>query len=74
MDAGWEMCGGGGDDGLVRVWNVGGGGAGRDGSGAEMTLRGHGDRVTCVKSHYTLFLLLLHANSDIVFTVEEQKL
>ena len=39
----------GGDDGLVRVWNVGGGGAGRDGSGAEMTLRGHGDRVTCVK-------------------------
>ena len=49
MDVGWETCGGGGDDGLVRVWNVGGGEAGQDGSGAEMTLCGHGDRVTCVK-------------------------
>jgi len=42
----------GGDDGLVRVWSVsggGGGGGGRDGSGPEITLRGHGDRVTCVK-------------------------
>ncbi len=40
---------GGGDNGLVPVWNVGGGEAGQDGSGAEMTLRGHGDRVTFVK-------------------------
>ena len=38
----------GGDDGLVRVWSVSGSG-GRDGSGPEITLRGHGDRVTCVK-------------------------
>ena len=50
----WHGCGmgnvwWGGDDGLVRVWNVGGGEAGQDGSGAEMTLCGHGDRVTCVK-------------------------
>jgi WD40 repeat protein len=42
----------GGDDGLVRVWSVsggGGGGGGRDGGGPEITLSGHGDRVTCVK-------------------------
>eukprot|EP00578_Thalassiosira_sp_NH16_P029190 CAMPEP_0181103632 /NCGR_PEP_ID=MMETSP1071-20121207/14971_1 /TAXON_ID=35127 /ORGANISM="Thalassiosira sp., Strain NH16" /LENGTH=723 /DNA_ID=CAMNT_0023186723 /DNA_START=28 /DNA_END=2199 /DNA_ORIENTATION=- len=39
----------GGDDGLVRVWNVGYGGGGGGGSGgADITLRGHGDRVTCV--------------------------
>ena len=37
----------GGDDGLVRVWNVGGGVSG--GSGAEITLRGHGDKVTSIK-------------------------
>lgn len=41
----------GGDDGVVRVWDVGGGG--RDGGlgeggGADLTLRGHGDRVACV--------------------------
>lgn len=39
----------GGDDGLVRVWNVGGATSGGSGSGAEMTLRGHGDKVTSIK-------------------------
>mmetsp|Transcript_21222 Transcript_21222/g.44253 ORF Transcript_21222/g.44253 Transcript_21222/m.44253 type:complete len:705 (+) Transcript_21222:322-2436(+) len=42
----------GGDDGLVRVWNVSGGmkdgGLGNSG-GADTTLRGHGDKVTSVK-------------------------
>jgi len=44
----------GGDDGLVRVWNVSGGmkdGGMRDGDGGAMfTLRGHGDKVSCVKT------------------------
>ena len=46
----------GGDDGVVRIWNVSGGmkdgglGDGRSGSGgAEVTLRGHGDKVSSVK-------------------------
>ena len=41
----------GGDDGLVRVWNIGGSSSSSTGGGggAEITLRGHGDRVTCVK-------------------------
>ncbi|KAL7531245.1 hypothetical protein ACHAXR_010282 [Thalassiosira sp. AJA248-18] len=42
----------GGDDGVVRVWNVSGGmkdgGIGSSG-GAEVTLRGHGDKVTSVR-------------------------
>ena len=37
----------GGDDGLVRVWNVGGTSGGS--SGAEITLRGHGDKVSSIK-------------------------
>ncbi|EED91086.1 WD40-repeat protein [Thalassiosira pseudonana CCMP1335] len=36
----------GGDDGVVRVWNVSGGGA--DGSGADLSLVGHGDSVRAV--------------------------
>lgn len=43
-----------GDDGLVRVWNVSGGmkdGGMKDGDGGAMhTLRGHGDKVSCVKT------------------------
>ncbi|KAL3768874.1 hypothetical protein ACHAW5_003346 [Stephanodiscus triporus] len=44
----------GGDDGLVRVWDIGGGmgrvpSSSSGGGDAVMTLRGHGDRVTCVK-------------------------
>lgn len=38
-----------GDDGLVRIWNVGGATSGGNGNGAEMTLRGHGDKVTSIK-------------------------
>ena len=42
----------GGDDGVVRVWNVSGGmkdGGVGDNSGADFQLRGHGDKVTAVK-------------------------
>ena len=42
----------GGDDGVVRVWNVSGGmkdGGVGDNSGADFYLRGHGDKVTAVK-------------------------
>ena len=42
----------GGDDGVVRIWNVSGGmkdGGLGNRDGADVTLRGHGDRVTSVK-------------------------
>lgn len=42
----------GGDDGVVRVWNVSGGmkdGGVGDNSGADVELRGHGDKVSAVK-------------------------
>ena len=41
----------GGDDGVVRVWNVSGGmkDGGLGSGGAEITLRGHGDKVSSIK-------------------------
>ena len=42
----------GGDDGLGRVWNVGGGmkdGGIGSGGGAEISLRGHSDKVSCIQ-------------------------